>query len=875
MNGTQANKPKIDPSKIPRPPLFTRPQDGEAIPIYYPKEALYHNEARPPPPADSRFLTFDDGNAAPQLIRSTVYAIPKERSVLRKSLDMGLICTPLATASEDHVPRQRVLPDGSLEEWRDAQRIPIINANTTSPPRCDRCNAYVNPFWDKGVCNFCKTRNSQQQSIPATATQYGTVEYEVGGPYVTRTTPVEPIALYALDATCPNLPMYLPMIREVGKSMSEHYQRQGVSGLAPRIGCCLVGSFGIVIANLHNGVVALSAMSDVTEQPFSPLPLDLWTYDMSTEEGVQQWESLMEQLWDAWQPFLKQLHQKSPYGPNAYSLSCGGAALAFMADALATSGGRASLVTWRRPNFGAGAIRDREMMNTANYTNEKTEYALYTPLQLQSGLNDRLNQKAADFYKHLGAACATRRVCVDVIVHTPPATVPFLDLATLGELCRMTSGRIKWIRSRRWKDEMQEELRRPAFSFLGRDAVFKLRCSEGLQVKSYLSCTAPGITIENGIVESPELELSIVDATTCIAVSLEHRVGGIRKEAPFVYFQSALLYTTSSGKRRVRVSTLALKTASTPADVFRSADFGAVTALWTRQTIANVWKPVSDTDTPLSQARVDVTSKCVDILSNYRLHTSAYSLPIGQLILPDRLQLLPLYCMSFLKSVMLRSSLPKRGSGIRVVKPSPTADERAYGLFFGSSVVPALTMLLVHPNVFPIANVEGGTGEWQIPEYSLASSEIERAAAHAYIQLPGPVSPSITCLEDDGVYLIDDGFTIFVFLGKDVPSDVSGRLLLKDADGNFAVSNDSELGKQIHRVLWQMQTFCSVGEGSECSLRPTIAPVEVLVGDENHKDPLEEKMMTLMVDDSSSNEHDYIDFLVTIHKAVRSKTQNS
>ena len=653
------------------------------------------------------------------------------------------------------------------------------------------------------------------------------------------------------------------------------------------------------LRTLKKEAVTLSVVSDVTEEPFSPLPLNLWTYDMSTQEGVQQWETLMEQLWDVWQPFLKQLDQKSPYGPNTFSLSCGGAALAFMADALAPSGGRATLITWRRPNFGVGGIRDREMMNTANYTKEKTEYALYTPLQLQKNLTDKLDVKAAKFYKQLGAACAKNRVCIDVLVHTPPATVPFLDLGTLGELCRITSGKVKWIRSRRWKKEVQEELRyvtfvclastlvnvmycadafhrysRPVLSFVGCDAVFKLRCSEGLQVKSYLSCTAPGVTIENGIAES-ELEMSIVDPTSCIAVDLEHRVGGIRKGAQVVYFQSALLYTAPCGKRRVRVSTLALRTTTSPADVFQSADFSAITALMARKTIANLWQPLSDVDAPLQQARVDVTTDCIDILSNYRLYTNAYSLPIGQLILPDRLQLLPLYCLSFLKSVMLRSSLPKRGSGVRAVKPSPTADERAYGLFFGSSIVPAFTMLFVHPNVFPVLNLSIDDGEWRIPEYSVASSEIEKAAAHAYIQMPGPVNPSITCLGDQGVYLIDDGFTIFVYLGKDVPSDISGSLLVKDKDGNFAVSDASDFGKQIHRLLWQMQTFCTVGEGSESALRPTVAPVEVVIGDENHKDALEEKIMALMVDDSSSSEHDYVDFLVQIHKAVRSKTQST
>jgi protein transport protein SEC24 len=878
MNGGMQppSKPKIDPSQIPRPPLFTSPQDGtEHIPIYYPKEALHHAEPRPPPPADSRFLTFDDGNAAPQLIRSTVYAIPMDRQVLRHSLPMGFLCTPLSIASAEYVPRHKVLPDGELQEWRDAQRIPLVSQQVV--PKCRHCHAYANPYWGQdGICNFCQTRNSSLQLVGFT-TKYGTVEYEVGGPYITRKTPVQPVFLYAIDATCPNLPLYIPMLCNVGKSMAQHYQRQGAGRLAPRIATCLVGSFGIVLCTLEtNGSISLSVMSDVTEQPFSPLPLEQWTFDMSSNQSVQHWEMLTNQLWNAWQPFIKELDQKSPYGPNGFSLSCGGAALAFMADALAETGGRATLLTWRRPNFGVGAIRDREQMNTSNYTSEKTERTLYTPLQIQKDLKDKVDVNSATFYKELGATCAKNRVCIDILVHTPPTVVPFLDLGTLGELCRITSGRIKWIRSRRWKEQLQEELQRSVLSFVGRDAVFKVRCSEGLHVKSYLSCTAPGVTMENGIAESPELEMTCVDPTTCIAVDLEHRVGGIRKDAQIVYFQSALLYTTSAGERRVRVSTLALRTTKEPTTVFRSADFSAITTLMTRKTITNLWQPISDIEIPLQEARVDVTMQCIDILSNYRRYTSAHALPIGQLILPDRLQLLPLYCMSLLKSVMLRSSLPKRGSGVRVVKPSPTADERAYGLFFGSSVIPALAMLLVHPHVFPILHLQDGDGEWQIPEYSLASSEIEKAAAHAYIQLPAPVNPSITCLDDNGVYLIDDGFTIFVYLGKDVPEDVSGPLLIKDVDGNYAVSNDSAFGKQIRRLIWQMQTFCAVGEGSESCLRPTVAPVEVVLGDENHnKDPLEEKVMTLMVDDSSSTEHDYIDFLVQIHKSVRSKTQDS
>ena len=236
-----------------------------------------------------------------------------------------------------------------------------------------------------------------------------------------------------------------------------------------------------------------------------------------------------------------------------------------------------------------------------------------------------------------------------------------------------------------------------------------------MQAKSYMPCTAPGVTIDNAMADSPELEMSIVDPQTSIAVLLEHRVGGIPKDSRMVFFQSALLYSTSFGQTKGSSFNIGSEDLFVVADVFRSADFTALTALLTRQAISNIWQSPVDNAAPLQQARDLLISKCVHILSNYRLHTSAISLPLGQLILPDRLQLLPLFCMSFLKSIMLRPSFPKRGSGIRAVKPSPTANERACGLSYGAAVLPAFAMLLVHANVFPILDLQDGAGEWQIP----------------------------------------------------------------------------------------------------------------------------------------------------------------
>lgn len=682
------------------------------------------------------------------------------------------------------------------------------------------------------------------------------MEYVVDGPYITRPTPVAPHYVYAVDATCPNLKDYIDLIATVGRSITTD---------AARIGVVLVSCFGIYLPQFKpDGSMGFAVMSDVTEQPYCPLPISEWTFSPRSDA----WNKFTSELWGAWKPLVKQLSKKNPYGHMGYAQSCGGAALTFLSDALAANGGRGTWISWRRPNFGVGMLRDRERNQLALYKKEGTEKTLYLGLQKQANVVDDMDQRASECYKKIASECAKNRVAIDVILHTTPKPMAFLDLATLTEVCRITCGKLTWVRSPDWKEQLQNELLRPVLSFYGTDAIFKVRCSNGLQVKSYT--TAPGVTIENSLVGSPELELSVVDQATCIAVELEHRVGGLSKKENACYVQSALLYTTISGQRRVRVSTLALKVGTIAADVYRGVDFGALTALFTRQAIGRLWDSRKQSEEqPLEEARMDLTETVTKALAGYRLHTNAKTLPQGQLILPDRLQLLPLFCMALLKSNMLRPSLPKRGSGLRTDHASPSGDERAYALFHGSAVTPAMAMVMVHPNIFSVSSLADGAGEWQLPQFEGAQpTELAIAAHHAYIQLPRSVHPSITCIEDDQVYLVDDGMCIYLFIGQDVPQDVRSELIEAHSDYD-TLSTSSDFGQQVQRLVWQLRTYSSVGPGAETMTRPSFPPLIVVKGHPSHRDPFEEKVMHLMVDDQLGGEPDYSAFLVESHKLVK------
>lgn len=417
-----------------------------------------------------------------------------------------------------------------------------------------------------------------------------------------------------------------------------------------------------------------------------------------------------------------------------------------------------------------------------------------------------------------------------------------------------------------------------------------------MQVKSYCPTLPLGTLVGDGIVDSAELELSSIHSGISIAVLLEHKIGGVqdtrrwggRQEGgilaqPMVFFQSAVLYTTLTGRRRVRVSTMGLATTKVPADVFRSADLGTVAAIMTRQAVSDM----DDPSVGFHKARSNLFDKTVSILANYRMNATANSSPASQLILPDSLQLLPLFCLSLRKSRMLRYSL----TGVPFKRPFPNADERAYHIFYGRLVSPNMSLQCVHSNVFQLSNMRTLDGQWIKPP-TLETSKYAGAKAIAAsmrptCQLPKSINPSIACLDEKGMYLLDDRFAFYLFIGKEVQEEtwreflsvstpsgshrVRGEWLSNVPMGALALA-PSEPSCKLLNILCQLRMLNLPNATLAMNARHTYAPIVlVFVG---RGSVFEEEIDSLLVDDTDGHEKSYVDFLVNIHRTVRQKSQD-
>lgn len=779
----------------------------------------------PPPPQLSTIV--DDGNAAPNVLRSTVYQFPATRAQWHATGDipLALQCMPLAVPSQDFVPPY----DENTPVDETAASVPMLPI-TTAPLRCTNCLAYANPFATDNKCIFCGTVQSQAL---VTARPEATVEWEVTGPYITRSIPVQPVQLYVLDLTCPYVEEYKSMLQRLGQDMVDHSQQQ-TSRTVPRIGVCLVSSMGIMIPQRHDssGEVSCMVVADVTEDPFAPVPLEDWTFAM--DESADAWMQFIDvldlKLW------RKQAFARNAYGLDGSELSCGGAALVFLSNALAVTGGRGTLLTWRRPNFGVGTLPFREESQALLLGRSKVENTrTYVPVQAQSKPEGKEDEAAAVFYSKLAEECVKHRVTLDVVMHTGPVSPNnFLGLGSLGEFCRVTSGTLYWLQTVNWEESLYNELRNNLRAFTGWDAVFKVRCSAGVQIKSFIC--PPGKSRDGPLGDSPELELSSLSPSTCISVELDHRVGGIPKTNTVVYFQTALLYTSSTGRRLVRVSTLAIPIARSVQDVFHGADFPAILPYLVRTTYAHLVKTVNeqqskkdDKTVARQKAREALYATCLNILINYRQNTPAVSSPTGQLMLPSRLQLLPLFCMCLLKRPLLVPGFPCRDQSSAGARIQPSGDERGYFNFQLLQSNPSTCMILLYPNIYSIDSLDNR-------EYSSNGS------------MPPTVRPSMESFQDDGMYLVDDGLRVFLYMGRLVPEATKETWTRHEA---------------LDRWLRQLRRN-----------RPNYPAVIPVLQQSDHQGLRETDILNLMVEDASAGEKDYVAFLTHMHRDIRNRLQS-
>merc|ERR1719317_1269195 len=121
----QPQRKALDPDSMPNP-IQVMADDKAA---HNTGEFITNEKGKVPPLVTTPFLTRDQGNSGPRMMRSTMYSVPDNPDMKKQTgVPLGLVMSPLAEIAEGEYPP------------------PVVNLGELGPVRCQRCKAYMSPL---------------------------------------------------------------------------------------------------------------------------------------------------------------------------------------------------------------------------------------------------------------------------------------------------------------------------------------------------------------------------------------------------------------------------------------------------------------------------------------------------------------------------------------------------------------------------------------------------------------------------------------------------------------------------------------------------------------------------------------------------------
>jgi len=326
---------------------------------------------------------------------------------------------------------------------------------------------------------------------------------------------------------------------------------------------------------------------------------------------------------------------------------------------------------------------------------------------------------------HALEVCSKNQISVDLFC----CCEHYADLASLSPLPKYTGGQLTHypgFYAARDADTLRFDLTRALTRKMAFEAVMRVRASGGVKVSAFHG---------NHFLRGADLlALPTCDQDKGFSCELAHEEQNL--SCSHILIQAALLYTSSDGERRIRVHNLNLPVTQNMSDLYSLLNVPATMNSLLKTAVEQALL------TKMMDARSRLQSACVNALRGHRLMNNA---PI-----PEQSQMLPLYTLAALKSAVMRDGVETR------------SDERVWLMLNIGSMSTQQVDLYLYPNMMPLHKFQESNG----------GAEVD-----GQVVMPVGQKLSAEGLEGHGVYLIDNGMLLLMWIGKQVPSQLLVDLL--------------------------------------------------------------------------------------------------
>lgn len=625
--------------------------------------------------------------------------------------------------------------------------MPIVEPTPSGIVRCTRCRAYVNPFVKfleggrRWRCNLCNLMNNVPNDYFQPLGPNGMrldIGYDAEG-NMKRPELMSPITEFVAPADYmvrpPQAATFLFVL-----DVSYYSVTTGILQIA---------------ANTLMQLIAQLPGEARTKIGILTFDSKVHYYDLSGPRPHVQFSSDLSELFiPPGYQFLvnrnehtKQIQELLQNLPNMFLgtkevQSCLGAALNVAQHILSPIGGKLMLFTGLLP------LQSQHKNQPANLLGPGRLALRFDTKMLGTPKEAALLKPQGTWYKDFALDCSKHQISVDMFLFDNKS---FLDVVTLSQVSQLTGGQAYFYQDwNAYRDgekfcrDLERNLTRP----MGFEAVMRVRCSHGVRVTTHLG---------NVFLRSSDLlALPGVDADKAFAV--QFAITEKLMDVPYMFMQTALLYTTSFSERRIRVITAALPSTANVQDIYRYIDVEAVSTLIAKLAIEK-------------ELRTFPTTKLIDIVTAYTKDNRTFA-GQHQLPLPETLQSLPLFTLALSKTLAFRNTNdvhPDARAGIiNLLRILPTD-------LFIQFIYP--TLYRVYPMDAECGTLDENGAVVLPPTLNLSSEKLSRASA----------------------FLLDNGQEIFVWLGREVAAEIINAL--------FGVQDLTQT--DVNQVRCQMP-FCAL-----------------------------------------------------------------